>query len=349
MTCEEALDLLVAYLYGELDEGRAQAVRSHMGQCPACAAQLDGLARIRGLLSSRKDPAPSQLVIQRLVARAREETSQPRAAWGAGWLRAAIPLCFVLAVGGWIFLHHGGYTGPQERRASPPHEDLLEVSPRPEVGVGGGDISRAVQGVAQGEGEVSWSPEPEVRPSEAEDKAGAAPAVRPAPRRRATLPSRGVPPPEPPEVGQKARPEPEGRVADISDYGSASKARLESPSGEARKGWPQTEAKGAAQAPPPGFLAGQGLPDGLSQAQVLLRSGQFVAAEDAFSQVLQELRPGDPRIPLALLGLAEAKERLGKAEEAVALYARVVQEFPGYRDTALQRIKAMGGPGADPP
>lgn len=50
--CDEVLDWIEPYLDGDLSEGEAAQVETHLAGCPACAAQLDLAARIQGELRS---------------------------------------------------------------------------------------------------------------------------------------------------------------------------------------------------------------------------------------------------------------------------------------------------------
>ncbi|MGQ9652877.1 MAG: zf-HC2 domain-containing protein [Thermodesulfobacteriota bacterium] len=370
MNCEEALDLLVVYLYGELHGERAEALRSHLAQCPKCAVKLDGLSSVRRLVRSREDPTPSPLVIQRLVAEAREDTSRARTFWGLGWLKAAIPLCFMVAVGGWIALHHSASTGRWDRTVGPQHEDAVETPSRQERDPAEPETSGSAGTKAESGEEESERSAGRFRKEELEDKAGEACAFK-TPRSEEVeppgvatrsgagsmvsggrlapaIPSEAPLPQRPQVVSQPPRGPPQQGVADTS---WPAEARVEGkgtggPSEDVAAGKPEKNVRQALASKP---QSRQVSPGGLRLAQALLKAEDYEAAEDAFSRAVGELEPGDPQLPMALLGLAEAKEGLGKVEEAIALYMRLERDFPEYRDRAAERVKAIRHGGAVPP
>lgn len=371
MNCEEAMELLVAYLYGELDGDLAKALRSHLAQCPKCEAELDGLSRVRTLVSARKDPTPSPLVIQRLVTEAREETSRARIFWGSGWLKAAIPLCFMVAAGGWITLHYSGYKGLGERGAGPPHEDSVKASPGHQRDFAEAEISRPPGMKAEAGNEVAGRSQAWFREEGVEDKAGEAFASK-TPRakeakppgvaalevpstvsggRPVPVPPSEAPPPQRPRMAsQPSRGPPQEGLAHTS---LPAEARVEGkgaggPAEDVVVEKPKTDVR-VARAPGPRLQSGQPMPDELGRAQALLKAEDYRAAEDAFSRAVQELRSGDPRMPLAILGLAEAKEKLGKVDEAMILYTRLEREFPEYRHRVAERIQAIRHASPVPP
>lgn len=372
MNCEEALDLLVVYLYGELDAERAEALRSHLAQCPQCAVELDGLSWVRRLVSSREDPTPSPLAIQRLVAEAREDTSHARTFWGLGWLKAAIPLCFMVAAGGWIALHYSERTGSWERLVGPQHEDAVKTSPGHERDLQRAETSTSPGMKAETEEEVSGRSPGRLRKEEAEDKAGEA-FVSKTPRSKGAGPpgvatrsgarsmvsdgrptrplsSETLTPQRPQMASRPPRGPPQDGAADTT---SLAEARVggEGTGGLSEDVGTEKAERGVspALAPKPKLQARQVSPERLGRAQALLKAGDYEGAEDAFSRAVGELEPWDPQLPMAILGLAEAKEGLGKVEEAIALYKRLEREFPEYRHRADERIKAIRRAGAVPP
>ncbi len=330
MNCEEAQDLMVAHLYGELEGDRAKALGAHLARCPKCAAELDGLSRVRRLVCSRKDPTPSPLVIQRLVTEAREETSRPRALWGLGWLKAAIPLCLMVAAGGWIALHYIEQEAAWKGVAGLGHEDAVKGYPGPERDLAKAEISPSPGRGVEQEEEVSGRTPAWFGKGGGEDKARGDSAFE-------------TPPPQRPRMGSQS---PAGPLQHgVADTSSHPEARVEGKAmggaaGEERVGKTENDVR-PAQRPTLGLQAGHVSIDRLGRAQTLLEAEDYRAAEDAFSMAVQELRPGDPRLPLALLGLAEAREKLGKMEEALSLYMRLEREFPEYRHRAAERIRAL--------
>jgi anti-sigma factor RsiW len=47
MDCRQIEELMMEYLYQELDAAQTTAYRAHLGSCPQCAAQLSGYERTR--------------------------------------------------------------------------------------------------------------------------------------------------------------------------------------------------------------------------------------------------------------------------------------------------------------
>lgn len=71
MTCDQAIGRIGEYADGELPAADAAALKAHLDGCPACAAELDGIARLDALL--RRVPAagaPSADFAERVAARA---------------------------------------------------------------------------------------------------------------------------------------------------------------------------------------------------------------------------------------------------------------------------------------
>src|SRR4030095_5011266 len=52
LRCDEALEILEAYLDGDLPAAEASRVREHLERCPACAAELELAGRIQRELRS---------------------------------------------------------------------------------------------------------------------------------------------------------------------------------------------------------------------------------------------------------------------------------------------------------
>jgi anti-sigma factor RsiW len=90
---------LIPYLRDELDERGRDRVTSHLGGCPNCRAQIDGLRQAIRLISNRIDelPAPDTIAFRADLRRrlaVRVERKQP-------WWRATIvwaPAAAVVAV-----------------------------------------------------------------------------------------------------------------------------------------------------------------------------------------------------------------------------------------------------------
>lgn len=63
------LDLLSAYLDGELGGEERRAVEDHLAVCPGCRAELDGLRRVIGRLASLERAAPPPVLAGRVARR----------------------------------------------------------------------------------------------------------------------------------------------------------------------------------------------------------------------------------------------------------------------------------------
>ena len=57
MNCTAARDLLPGLLYDDLTPAEAVRLREHLGDCPACAAELTALRRVRRSLDTLPTPA----------------------------------------------------------------------------------------------------------------------------------------------------------------------------------------------------------------------------------------------------------------------------------------------------
>ena len=114
MTCDHATDRLDAFLDGESDAAEASALRLHLADCDACAAELALAERLQATLRTMPRPTvPADLLAASLAAartaelpvraprRAADRRSAPgpstrrRIAWGAGVIA---PLVLVVAL-----------------------------------------------------------------------------------------------------------------------------------------------------------------------------------------------------------------------------------------------------------
>src|ERR687895_2894954 len=85
MSCEHLRTAVGAYALGALDPDEAAAVRRHLETCPECAAELDALAPLPGLLSlaggaeaAVEEPLPPAFEERLLDAFARDRAASPR-------------------------------------------------------------------------------------------------------------------------------------------------------------------------------------------------------------------------------------------------------------------------------
>src|SRR5206468_7903883 len=107
LSCAEALDLLEAYLDGDLPPGEADRVRRHLEACSACAAELSLAARIQGELRALPQPDCPPEVIERVRRAGRGEVVPFPSREGAPrWRIAAAAALVALAVGGGALRAH---------------------------------------------------------------------------------------------------------------------------------------------------------------------------------------------------------------------------------------------------
>ena len=120
MECVQVRELLVAYLDHEVGRSEGALIRAHLAECSACSAEMDGLARVQGELTSALRAATTQagsLILRwdEIQARSvptalRSPTWLNRIRWGAGRIkspregatspgrRVALTLCVVLLI-----------------------------------------------------------------------------------------------------------------------------------------------------------------------------------------------------------------------------------------------------------
>jgi len=75
MNCKRITGRLSAYLDGELSPRAAERLEAHLGACPACAAQLQGLRHLHHALEGYGAPVADESLARRvrLAAEARRE------------------------------------------------------------------------------------------------------------------------------------------------------------------------------------------------------------------------------------------------------------------------------------
>lgn len=103
--CEQALDLLEAYLDGDLSAAEAGGIRSHLEHCSACAAELALAGRIRTELRAlpELDCPPEVLDKVRRQGPGEVMPFRPRHAWRVRIAAAAAALALAVT-GGAFFL-----------------------------------------------------------------------------------------------------------------------------------------------------------------------------------------------------------------------------------------------------
>ena len=140
-------ELLVSYLYGELEGPERQAFEAHAGSCPSCSSELDALRGTRVQLSAWT-PLEPDLDFQ-IVRRAEARPSRPgwassRGAWG---LAAAAVLVLAAAAGvaqvevrsgseglvfrtGWSRAADSNSPATQAVNANAPHDEMAAMERR---------------------------------------------------------------------------------------------------------------------------------------------------------------------------------------------------------------------------
>jgi anti-sigma factor RsiW len=110
VACRPFRSQLSAYLDGELQVPRRDAVRSHLEFCPGCRLELQRLERLAGYLREVQTPEVPEALTKRILTAASSTTFAPRRPWWAWvpsmplvparspWLaRAAV--CFLFSLG----------------------------------------------------------------------------------------------------------------------------------------------------------------------------------------------------------------------------------------------------------
>ena len=100
MNCHDTESLLVLSVYGDLSDEEAAQLENHLESCPACQRHIEELRQARELVRSLPTPEPSQIVMGRILAQVREDTSRVRWDWNFSRLKIFAALCIMAAVGG---------------------------------------------------------------------------------------------------------------------------------------------------------------------------------------------------------------------------------------------------------
>ena len=137
MDCKHVNDNLVDYIYQELDAEELARIEGHLGECEACARELQAFERTRELMQQLPQPEPSASVTESLLreaGRAARAGAQPgpweRVRMGLRGLVAhpamAAAVAVVLVLGVSLYAY---------QRTSPPSRDTLRGEmPAAEVG-----------------------------------------------------------------------------------------------------------------------------------------------------------------------------------------------------------------------
>ena len=102
MNCRDAVDLIDAYIDGELDLVKSLEIEQHLGACPACRVQYDQVRELGSGIRARAvyHAAPPALHARIAAALPRERGATPRFSVWAWWRAAAsLALLVVLAMG----------------------------------------------------------------------------------------------------------------------------------------------------------------------------------------------------------------------------------------------------------
>jgi hypothetical protein len=367
MNCQRAEDLFIEYLYGELEPHQAESVRAHLDGCKACAARLAEFAQVRELAAAAaSDPEPSRLVINRIIARAREEVERPRSLWTFTWVKVLAPLCLAVIIGGVVIYQLRTGLTPRPTVYSPAEEGRRQSAPTLER------EKKEIPAAARGKGEVSFPAPPRAAPqpsSQRGEQAASTPASPlPSPRPGGEPESLKAAPAAEAERGKALG----GRGAPAAD--GVFPAPATSEASKPSEGKPQMAALPPAQnngrelpAAGPGQTVGQAASplQGLSSTKKtetalekkrgesvarFLRDGEealdmrrYGDARHAFTQSLGLLPPDHPDRPRALLGLARAEEGQGDLAAALQTYRELAKESPIHRDLAEAKIRELSG------
>src|SRR5687768_2755550 len=86
MQCKDIDELMVDFLYQELDDDKMQAWNAHVGACAACGTEMNSLQRTRQALRALPELEPSQAVSTRLLNEAGKRAARSKAVEGGGLL-----------------------------------------------------------------------------------------------------------------------------------------------------------------------------------------------------------------------------------------------------------------------
>ncbi|MBI2070243.1 MAG: zf-HC2 domain-containing protein [Elusimicrobia bacterium] len=112
MNCNEAGNLLCAYLDRDLGSAETKALEAHLGECFGCAKELESLRQAKSLLQGEPSFAMPPDLRRSLIQEARQRlASRPSGILPRFILRPAIAFSFVgvvLAFGLWLYKDRGG-------------------------------------------------------------------------------------------------------------------------------------------------------------------------------------------------------------------------------------------------
>jgi hypothetical protein len=367
MNCQRAEDLFIEYLYGELEPHQAESVRAHLDRCEACAARLAELARVRKLATAAApDPEPSRRVINRVIARAREEVERPRSLWTFTWVKVLAPLCLAVVIGGLVAYQLRTGLAPRQMAYPPAGGERRQSAPTMEK------EKKEIPAPARDKGKLAL-PAPPNAAKEPSSQRGEKAAPSPAPPLASPRPSaeranvKAAPPIEA-ERG-KVLEAPGAPAADAGLSAPATRETSKPTAGRAQTAAPLSAQKNGPElsATGPGQAKGEAAlrPRNLSSTEKvvtalgkkreesvlrLLRDGEealkarrYGDAGQAFTRALELLPPGHPDRPRGLLGLARAEEGQRDLAAALRTYGELAKESPTHRELAEAKMRELSG------
>jgi hypothetical protein len=190
-------ELMLDWLYDELDPPRSARVAEHMGTCARCAAEIGALRRTREAFRDLTDVEPpaslSAILLHEAARRAPQTSSAPpvvapaRAGWWARLLERFRPvvlhpaaaavamLVLVAGVAGTLYVRHGDMAGPkhaaEQSPTASPAAPVPADSPAPPPPAPAGSATAAA-------GDTRFAQPPENEKALLADKTAADPAPR---------------------------------------------------------------------------------------------------------------------------------------------------------------------------
>lgn len=368
MNCESAEDLLIEYLYGELEPYQAESMRAHLGRCGTCAARVAELTRMRELAAAAPDPEPSRLAINRVIARAREEAERPRSLWTFKWVKVLAPLCLAVVVGGLVAYQLRIGLGPKPVAYAPTGEEHRQPAPtqateEKEIPALAGDKGKvglpapsraATEPSSQREERAAPAPGPPLpppRPSPARENVKAEPPIEG--ERDKVMPAPGAPLADSAVSAPVAReaPTPTGGRPPATALLSAPKKAPELPAAAVGPAKMEAAPHSPSASPAEKVVTAVGKkPDEsvlklLTAGEQALDAANYAEAVQAFTRALNLLAPGHPDRARALLGLGRAQEGQRDLSGALQTYEELAKESPTHRELAESKMRELSGAG----
>jgi anti-sigma factor RsiW len=116
VSCKRTQDELSAYLDGQLPDDGEERVREHLAVCPRCAAELEGLTRLNGLIDGLEEmPVPAGFAarVRRAAVVRPFAAPQPQSIGSIlfGGLLTRVAAVLMVVFGLWVGLSMGGAVG----------------------------------------------------------------------------------------------------------------------------------------------------------------------------------------------------------------------------------------------